>query len=179
MSHRFWRRAAVSVLVLSLAVVGGTAVAAPKKAKKNATLQMKGKLIVKRNKFIKDEARFSPGNVQIRSGGTLTLRNRQEQPHTFSIIKGSDVPRSTNKILNCGAPGTPCDTIFTAHAPDPEGNPTVPVVDVGSPGIDQPGDSVILNPKQTVKVNVSAPKGTTLNFFCAIHAWMQGRLRSR
>jgi len=28
-------------------------------------------------------------------------------------------------------------------------------------------------------VNVSAPKGTTLNFFCAIHAWMQGRLRSR
>jgi hypothetical protein len=179
MSHRFWRRSVVALLVVALAVVGGTAVAAPQKAKKNATLEMKGKLIVKRNKFIKDEARFSPGIVSIRSGGTLTLRNRQPQPHTFSIVKGSDVPRTTGRILNCGAPGTICDTLFTAHQPDPQGNPTKPIVDVGAPGIDQPGDSIILNPKQTVKVNVSAPKGTTLNFVCAIHAWMQGRLRSR
>jgi hypothetical protein len=179
MSHRFWRRAAVAVLVIALGVAGGTAVAAPKKAKKNVTLQMKGKLIVKRNKFLKDEARFSPGDVLIRSGGTLTLKNRQEAPHTFSVIKGSDVPKSTGRILNCGAPGTPCDSIFTTHQPDPQGNPTKPIVDVGAPGIDQPGDSIVLNPKQTVKVNVSAAKGTTLNFFCAIHPWMQGRLKSR
>ena len=179
MSHRFWRRAAVGVLVLSLAVVGGTAAAAPKKAKKNATLEMKGKLIVKRNKFIKDEARFSPGNVQIRSGGTLTLRNRQEQPHTFSIVKGSDVPRSTNKILNCGAPGTPATrssrrTRLTRRAIRPCRSSMS-----ARRGSTSRATRSILNPKQTVKVNVSAPKGTTLNFFCAIHAWMQGRLRSR
>ena len=179
MSHRFCRRAAVAVLVLALGVAGGTAAIAAPKAKKNATLEMKGKLTVKRNKFIRDGARFSPGVVLIRSGGTLTLRNRQPQPHTFSILKRSDVPRSTNKILNCGAPGTPCDALFTAHEPDAEGNPTKPVVEVGAPGIDQPGDSGVLNPKQTVKVNVSAAKGKTLDFFCAIHAWMQGKLRSR
>ena len=99
MSHRFWRRGAVAVLVLALGVAGGTAAIAAPKAKKNATLEMKGKLTVKRNKFIRDGARFSPGVVLIRSGGTLTLRNRQPQPHTFSILKRSDVPRSTNKIL--------------------------------------------------------------------------------
>jgi plastocyanin len=179
MSHRLWRQAAVAVLVLALAAVGGTAVAAPKKAPKKATIQMKGKVTVKRNKFIRDSVHFSPGKSSIRSGGTLTLKNRTEEPHTFSIVKSADVPRTTGRILNCGAPGTICDTIFTAHQPDPEGNPTKPIVEVGAPGIDQAGDSIVINPKQTVKVNVSAPKGTTLDYFCAIHAWMQGRLRSR
>jgi hypothetical protein len=179
MLSRFWRPAVVATLVLALAAVGGSAVAAPKKAPKKATIQMKGKVTVKRNKFLRDGVHFSPGKGSIRSGGTLTLRDRSGQPHTFSIVKKSDVPRSSNRILQCGAPGTICDTIFTAHQPDPEGNPTKPIVEVGAPGIDQAGDSIVINPKQTVKVNVSAPKGTTLNFICAIHAWMQGRLRSR
>ena len=180
MHHRFWPRAIVAVLVAALAVAGGTALAAsPKKAPKKVTIQMKGKLTLKKNKFFKDAESFSPGTAQIRSGGTLTLRNRSEAPHTFSIVKSSDVPRSTGKILDCGSPGTICDTIFTALAPDPEGNPTKPVVDVGTAGIDQPGDTIALNPKQTQKVNVSAAKGTTLHFVCAYHAWMQGRLRVR
>ena len=115
----------------------------------------------------------------IRSGGKLTLRNRQEAPHTFSIVTKKDLPNATNKILDCGSPGTICDSLFTAHQPDAEGNPTVPIVDVGAPGIDQPGDSVIVNPKQTVKVNVSAAKGKTLLFMCGIHAWMQGKLKTR
>ena len=36
-----------------------------------------------------------------------------------------------------------------------------------------------MNPKQTVKVNVSAAKGKTLLFMCGIHAWMQGKLKTR
>jgi plastocyanin len=180
MSHRFWRRAVVAVLVAALAVAGGTALAAsPKKAPKKVTIQMKGKLTIKRNKFFKDAEGFSPGTAQIRSGGTLTLKNRFEAPHTFSIVKSSDVPRSPGKILDCGSPGTICDTIFTAHKPDADFNPQTPIVDVGAAGIDQPGDSLFINPKQTLKVNVSAPKGTTLNFICAVHAWMQGKLRVR
>ena len=178
MSHRLLRRAGVLLLV-PLIVIAVPASGASKKAPKNATLQMKGKLTVKKNKFIKDAARFSPGNVVIRSGGKLTLRNRQDQPHTFSIVAAKDVPGSTNQILNCGAPGTICDTVFTAHKPDAEGNPTQPIVDVGTPGIDAPGDSVVLNPKQTVKVDVSAAKGKSLHFFCGIHAWMQGKLKTR
>ena len=140
---------------------------------------MKGKFVVKRNKFFKDGVHFTPGKSSIRSGGSLTLRNRTEEPHTFSIVKASEVPGTPGKMLNCGSPGTVCDTIFTALAPDPEGNPTKPVVDVGTAGIDQPGDTIVLNPKQTTKVNVSASKGTTLRYICAFHAWMQGQLRVR
>jgi plastocyanin len=179
MSHRFWPRAAVAVLVAALAVAGGTALAAsPKKAPKKVTIQMKGKLTLKKNKFFKDAESFSPGKAQIRSGGTLTLRNRSEAPHTFSIVKKSDVPKGF-KMLTCGDPGSICESIFTAHQFDQEGNPQKALVEVGSAGIDQPGDSIVVNPKQTTKVNVSAPKGTTLHFICAIHAWMQGQIRVR
>jgi plastocyanin len=179
MLHRFWRRAAVAMLVLAVAAAGGTAVAASKKAPNKATIQMKGKLVVKRNKFLKDGAGFYPGTVSIRSGGTLTLRNRQEAPHTFSIVKGSDVPKSVGKMLDCGSPGTICDSIFTSHEPDPNGEPQKPVVEVGAAGLDQPGDSLLINPKSTTKVKVSASKGTNLSFICAIHAWMQGRIKVR
>jgi hypothetical protein len=180
MSHRFWPRAATAVLVAAVAVAGGTALAAsPKKAPKNARIEMKGKTTVKLNKFIRDSVHFSPGKDSIRTGGTLTLKNRTEEPHTFSIVKKSDVPKSPRKIFDCGSPGTICDTIFTGHQPDAQGNPTKPVVDVGAAGIDQPGDSIVLNPKQSMKANVSASKGTTLYFMCAIHAWMQGQLRVR
>jgi hypothetical protein len=89
------------------------------------------------------------------------------------------VPRSPGKVLNCGSPGTICDTIFTSLAPDPQGNPTKSVVDVGTAGIDQAGDTIVMEPKKSTKVKVSAPKGTTLNFICGIHAWMQGKLRVR
>jgi plastocyanin len=180
MSDRFWPRAAVAVVVATLAVIGGTAVAAsPKKAPKNTTIAMKGKFVVKKNKYFKDAVRFSPGKASIRSGGTLTLKNRTQEPHTFSIVKKSDFPNTVGKILNCGSPGTICETILNSHQPDADGNPTKPVVDVGSAGIDQAGDSIALNPKQSMKVEVSAPKGSTLNFICAIHTWMQGHLRVR
>ena len=180
MTNRFWRRAAVGALVAALAVAGGTALAAsPKKGPKNTKIEMKGKFSVKRNKYFKDGVHFSPGKASIRSGGTLTLRNRTEEPHTFSIVKESDVPKTVNKILNCGSPGTICDTILTGHQPDAQGNPTKPVVDVGMAGIDQPGDSIVVGPKQSTKVNVSAAKSTTLYFICAIHGWMQGQLRIR
>ena len=82
-------------------------------------------------------------------------------------------------MANAGSPGTICDTIFTALAPDPQGNPTKSVVDVGAPGVDQAGDTVVLNPKSSQKVDISAKKGTTLSFICGIHAWMQGKLKVR
>ena len=47
---------------------------------------------MKKNKFFQDGAGFAPGTVVIRSGGKLTLRNRQEAPHTFSIVAKKDVP---------------------------------------------------------------------------------------
>src|SRR4051794_12672894 len=106
MLHRLWRPAVVAALVLAVAVVGSTATAASKKAPKNATIQMKGKLTVKRNKFLRDAVHFSPGSRAMRTGGTITLKNRTAEPHTFSIVQKSDVPRTPGRILDCGSPKT-------------------------------------------------------------------------
>jgi plastocyanin len=179
MSNRLWLRLVAAALLLLAASLAGTAVAASKKAPNKATITIKSPVKYKTNKFIQDGSRYIPGKVAIKSGGKLTLKNKSVQPHTFSIVQKKDLPKNLKQIFNCGAPGTICETIFTAFAPDPDGNPTKPVVDVGSPGIDQAGDELSLNPKSTTKVDVSAKKGTTLYFMCGIHAWMQGSLKVR
>jgi hypothetical protein len=183
MPNRFWRPLAVAVLVLALVAVGGTAVAKSKKAPNNATIQAKGKSSskFKLNKFFlfRDGAHFAPGVVLVRSGGTLTLKNRTGEPHTFSFVNKSDQPRTKRKVENCGAPGTICETISNAHQVDQNGNPAKPLVEVGPAGFDEPGDSTVLNPKSTQKVNLTAAKGKTLYFICGIHAWMQGVLKVR
>jgi plastocyanin len=178
MLHRFWRPAVCAMLVLALAAVGGTAVAKSKKAPNKATVTMKSPVKFKRNKFIQDGSRFLPGTVLIRSGGTLTLKNKSDQPHTFSIVTKKDQPRNLRQLGNCDTPNGACTKIGVAHQIDQDGNVTKPIVDVGAAGIDQVGDSIALNPKQTQKVNLSAKKGT-LYFLCAIHAWMSGELKVR
>ena len=70
-----------------------------------------------------------------------------------------------------------------AHFPH-NGQPVVEVDTDSIPGLSAPGDSLLLcpnpNPQQkscgkgSVSWIVSAPAGSTLYFFCAIHAWMQG-----
>jgi len=183
MLNRSWRYFALAVLVLAVAAVGGTAMAKSKKATNKATVTATGKFsskykINKRAIFQSNE-RFTPGTVLIKSGGTLTLRSKSNEPHTFSIVTKKQLPKNRKQLDNCGSPGTICDTVNTAHQVGPDGNPAKPVVDVGAPGIDQPGDSFVLSPKSSQKATVSAKAGTTLLFVCAIHPWMQGKLKVR
>ena len=182
MLRRFWRPAALVMLVLAVAAVGGTALAKSKKASNKATVTASGgfksKFKINRLGQFTDQSHFTPGLVLIRSGGTLTLRNKASQPHTFSIVAKKDLPRSRKQLNRCGGPGTICDTISTAHQIGPDGNPQKPVVDVGTPGIDQAGDSFVLAPKSSQKVALSAKRGT-LYFMCGIHPWMQGVLKVR
>jgi hypothetical protein len=184
MAHRFGRPAALALLVLALAAIGGTAMAKSKKVPSKATITAGGKFSAKfkinRYGLFKDGAHFAPGDVTIRSGGALTLKSKDPQaPHTFSIVAKKDLPKTRGKINNCGAPGTICDKINTAHQIDQQGNPAKPVVDIGVAGIDQAGDSFVMAPKSSQTVNVSAKQGTTLYFLCAIHPWMQGVLKVR
>lgn len=181
---RLWRPAVFAVLVLALAVAGGTALAKSKKVPNKVTVTAGGKVSSKFgiNRFgvFRDAAHFAPGVVVLRSGGTLTLKNRDAQePHTFSIVAKKDLPKTRRKLENCGAPNTICDKVGLAHEFDQQGNPTKPVVDVGAPGVDQVGDSFVLEPKKSQTVNLSAKAGTTLYFMCGIHAWMQGSLKAR
>jgi hypothetical protein len=62
----------------------------------------------------------------------------------------------------------------------PPGPSPHPLVDVGAAGFNAPGDSIVTGPKaqpggQPVTFKVTAAPGTTLNFLCVIHPWMEGR----
>jgi hypothetical protein len=46
------------------------------------------------------------------------------------------------------------------------------------PGLDQPGDSLLIDAEHPVtRARVTAAPGTTLRFICVIHPWMQGKLK--
>src|SRR4051794_20388747 len=173
--------AAAAALGVSALAVGPAAAAGTPKPKPN-TIEAQGTLTVKINGFVRDAQRFFPGTLTVKSGATVTLRNKSQggAPHSLSLLKKSALPRKGEDILDCAV----CGPIFGAHQADPStGEVKVPVVDVGQPGFDtmgdatNPGDSVYLPPKGKVTFKVTAKKGSTLTFLCAVHPWMQGAIK--
>ncbi|MEA2330836.1 MAG: hypothetical protein QOH58_974 [Thermoleophilaceae bacterium] len=175
MSRRILALALGAILALA-AVVPALAGEAPR----NATLKSVGKVTFKANRFIKDSMRFNHDSVAMRSGGTLTIADTSRQPHTLSLVKRSDLPGNLRQMDRCFGPG-PCDEIAVDHgAVNPETgeeqDPTVLLVNKGPDGFNQPGDSVVIAPGKKAKVKVTAARGKSLYYLCAIHPWMQGRL---
>jgi plastocyanin len=155
---------------------GGSALAAGGGPSK-ATLVIKGGESFKTNAYIKSTLHFATGTVRVRSGATVTLLNTTGDPHTLSIVSPAQLPRTIGQVENCKV----CKSIAKAHGVNPNeesGPPAHPLVNVGAPGFNQPGDSVIISPKGPhgkVTFKITAKPGTTLHFMCAIHPWMQGR----
>jgi plastocyanin len=171
--------AGIALGVGSAAAAGG--------APKAATLFIKGAVTFKVGQYEQDSVRFAPTTTTIRSGGTLTIVNRdpaEQAPHTFSIVKRSQLPRTAKQLTACNAGQGICGQVAASHGvntsgPPTNGPPPKPVVDVGQAGIDQPGDSdARLGPGfKSVTEKITAKAGTTLYYFCAVHPWMQGRIQ--
>jgi hypothetical protein len=165
---------AVAALCASAATIAPAMTQPPKTAK----LSIVGGIKMQAGKWIRDNQRFAPANREVRSGGEVRLRNRAktEDPHTLSLVKKSDLPRTAQQAFACEA----CGPFFEAHQVNEEtGDVGVPVVNVGDEGFDQPGDSIFVPPGGTVSFDVSADRGRTLYYLCAVHPWMQGKLRVR
>jgi plastocyanin len=176
------RAIVVAVLGGALLTVAGSALAAGGKGPAKATILATGSESMKANAYYQNTFHFQAGTVTIRSGGTVTLANTTKDAHTLSLVKQSQVPRTLKQLENCNA----CGEIAKSHGINTEGPPTGPppirLVNVGAPGFDAPGDSVILPPKGRggpVTFKVSAHAGTILNFICIIHPWMSGRFLVR
>ena len=169
----------ISILLGAVVALGATAAtgggaAADPKVPATQKLAIVGHSAFKVNKLAFDNQRFSKSTFAIRSGGTVTLANRArtEDPHTVSLVTKAQLPTS----FDCEV----CGAIFAAHGVSETSNgPANPVVDVGASGYDQPGDSSFVAPHARVSFKVTAPAGTTLHFMCAIHPWMQGRIKVR
>jgi plastocyanin len=183
------RRTAAAVA--AVAALGASAVAvAPASAAKNQ-ITIKGGTIFKAGKFIKDNQRFvTPAKNKVKAGATVKVVNKtQGEPHTLTFTTKQFVPQSfdVNEAL--------MGNLFTAHQVDPnneEAPPGVFTVDdgqaladgatweVNSPFTDTSanGDSAFIAPGQNgPSFKVTATKGSTLYFFCAVHPWMSGKLR--
>ena len=164
-----------AVAMLAITVAVGSATGQGRRAPRRATLPVVGGSSFKQNRFIKDSVRFGRDVTLIRSGGTVTIRNRTREPHTLSLVKRSQLPRRVAQIDSCFDKG-PCGPLAQQHGVTEENKPpTNPLVNVGAAGFNQPGDSIFFAPRRSVKIRITAPRGRRLYFMCIIHPWMQGR----
>jgi hypothetical protein len=66
-----------------------------------AKLKIVGSLQLKPGQFVKDDQRFAPRDATVRSGGRVRLRNRAdtEDPHTISLVRRADLPRTPDTVF--------------------------------------------------------------------------------
>lgn len=181
------RKIAAGVAVLALGVVGtsvalaaGTA-AVPSKV----TLKQSQKLKFVPNRYFQDGLRWNKDVYTVKSGGTLHVVASiiTEGPHTFTVVKEKDLPRTPAQVNNCKI----CNKLAQAHGANPESNapPKFQFLENGvgqdtPPNVDRPGDSGITGPGakkgEFINLKVTAKKGKELYFMCIIHPQMQAKV---
>lgn len=149
-----------------------------------AVVKQKHTFEMRPNRYIKDGLRFDKDVYAVNSGGTLRVVNNKasEGPHTVSIVRKRDLPTNINEVFNCQV----CNAMFEAHGADPNGDkpPRFPFVEDGKgqkdpSNFNRPGDSGVTGPQKgdSFEVPVTAPADTKRWFLCAVHPWMQAKLR--
>ncbi|MEA2192118.1 MAG: hypothetical protein QOI73_2239 [Solirubrobacteraceae bacterium] len=187
-THANVRRRTLITAMAGLCLAAGTAGiagAASSPAPKTASIKAVQTLKMKVNRYVQDGLRWDKDVYRVRSGGTLTVINNapDEGPHTLSVVKASDLPKTAAQALgNCKI----CHVFEQAHGADPhsEGPPKFNYVENGvgqdtSPNLDRPGDSGLTGEGkkgEKITFKVTAKKGTHLRLLCILHPWMQARL---
>jgi hypothetical protein len=177
------RKLAAGIVGLCLALGASSVAVAANTAAVPSKITIKEKQGVKfvPNRYIQDGLRWDKDVYKVKSGGTITVVNNvnSEGPHTFTVLKRKDMPKS----FNCPA----CDKLVAAHGADPntDAPPKFPFLENGvgtdtPPNVDQPGDSGVTGSGQKnekVSFKVTAKKGTQLYFICLVHPWMQAKVQ--
>jgi len=179
------RKLAAGAAGLALIAVGGAAAvgASGATAPDTAVIKQKTSFKFKPNRYIQDGLRFDKDVYTVKSGGKLkvVLTVADEGPHTVSLVKRRDIPKTPDTLFNCKA----CNALAKAHGADPESDapPKFKYVENGkgqkTPSeFDRPGDSAVTSEKKgsSFSVDVTAPAGSTRYFMCIIHPWMQAKL---
>jgi plastocyanin len=173
-TSRITRIAVVAALALA-----GVLAFAGSSAAQDKTIRTLGTEDVHINSKVFSNLRFSPGHTTLNSGDQLTLSHDDatDEPHTLTIVNASERPSDVEGVLGCGAPGTLCDEVFTTVGPQITDETKAQFINVaGGSGLDARLDTLWLPAGTSISVPVTAPSGTTLSYFCAIHAWMQGSI---
>jgi hypothetical protein len=181
MSRRKYARAGIAALAAMVAV----AVAVPAFAGSppaRVTQPIVGGTKFVPNRMIADTMHFKKDRINIARGGTITLVDRTKAPHSFSLVKRGQVPRTAAGVDACFEKGA-CGQLAVDHGfIDPatgeeREEPTTPLVNKGKAGFNQPGDSVLIPPGGRVKVKVTSAQA--LYYICGLHPWMQGAINGQ
>jgi plastocyanin len=178
--------AVAATTALGVAAGGIATTGAAAKAPKKNQIVIKGNFVFKAGHSAFDNQRFTPLNASVKSGATVTVRNKSktEDPHTLSFVEKQFLPKS----FEAAAAGP----LFGLHqlSDDPNAQPVLKI-DNGAPAADQnaplsvdtlgtpdaPGDSELMAPGQKkTSFKVTAAKGSKLYYFCIFHPWMQGKI---
>lgn len=161
-------RRSISLVAAGAAIVLATSVVAGAGDRQVQTL---GDERVVPNVMVQATLKFAPGRTTVTSGQTITWvhEDKTTAPHTVTIVAALPEP-TLDGIFGCGAPGQPCAVALAAHAA------SGPVVNVGAPGLNAPGDSLFFVDDGSITATVTAPAGSRLLYLCAIHPWMQGEI---
>ncbi len=133
---------------------------------------------------------YFTGPKTVKHGAKLKILNssdpKQIGPHTFTLVTKADLPASKKARKACQAePPTNqvCIDVIKAQKANPQtGVVKKPTVDVGKKGWDKSfgkkGDTWFTPAKgDSQSRRVSAPVGTTLYYFCAVHPEMHGKIK--
>jgi len=174
-------RKLVIIAVMAIAMVATVSIGMVS-ADGGKKVDIKGLETLVPNELFLSNLRFSPGDITVHSGDTVTWADNAltTSPHTITIVEREDVPVNFAQAYICnwdkrilGVDG-PCLQFMDAHGGLP---PTTPIVNVGRNGLDVPGDSLFLPGGGSVSAEVTARPGTTLHYICIIHPWMQGTIK--
>jgi plastocyanin len=161
--------AATALAVAGAVAAGGVATA----GSKGPVLDIVGKETIKPNQSYTNTWHFAPGNLTVKSGQTIRIvrHDKGQDPHSVTLTtKANAHPKG---FASCAA----CNQAQQDHQPGGPDAAPVPLVNKGAPGFDQAGDSILLMDRKPQTIKITAKKGTTLHFICALHPWMQGTIK--
>src|SRR5262249_42641161 len=172
-------RKLVMITVMAIAMVATVSVGMVS-ADGGKKVDIKGLEAFEANSLFFSNLRFAPEDIKVDKWETVTWKDTGTGvPHTITIVDPADLPANFAAAYICnwdkrilGFDG-PCLQFMDAHGGIP---PVTPVVDVERTGLDAPGDSIFLPQNSSIKAQVTALPGTTLQYICVIHPWMQGTI---
>ena len=136
----------LSGVAIAATVIAGGAVAGTGQRTAVTTVKaVSGPPAIKVNRYLQDNLRWNRDVYKVQSGGTIHVVNMaaDEGPHTFTIVKKADAPRTGLQAVNCRSATSlrsrtgRTRTAGAAEVPVPRGRRRTAT----PPNVDKPGDS--------------------------------------
>jgi plastocyanin len=177
--------AAAAVMALAgSALVAGPATAATK------TLTVKGgEEFLPNGAGLLVKLRFAPRPLEVKRGDTVRINDRtgvgpEAEPHSISFARKREIPQSFADYAPNRRTGPLVGRLMAAHKAPDDGPPEFLNVMNFQPApagaaleANGRGDSFFWQGKANApSFKVTAAKGRTLNYFCLVHAWMNGQI---